>query len=480
MTKIIPRTFALAAGIALLASPFASRPVLAQDHSQMDHEQPAKPAKKLTKPKKKKPAAHDMHAMSHENMPGMDHGSMPGMDHAGGHGGHDMKGFLGPYGMGREGSGTSWQPDTSPHEGIHAQYGEWMTMWHAMFNGVYDNQGGPRGDTKTFVSGMVMAMAQRQVEASTFGFRAMLSPEPFMGASGYPNLLATGETADGRTHLVDRQHPHDLFMELAATYSYQFTKTSSVFLYAGLPGEPALGPSAFMHRTSGLDNPEAPVTHHWLDSTHITFGVLTAGVVLDTVKLEASTFRGREPDQYCYDIEAPQFDSYSARATWNPTSELSMQVSAGHITSPEALVPTVNENRVTASLSYTKPFSDGDLWATTLAWGRKYNSPGNTLDGYLAESELIFKNGITLFARAERVQNGELLERGEVVTGIVTPHPVFTVSKFSTGGIYDFIRTQNIKFGLGALASRYGIPDALKPEYGDPTSYMIFVRLKIQ
>src|SRR6476660_5440969 len=116
MIKIIPRTFALAAGIALLASPFASRPVLAQDHSQMHHEQPAKPAKKLTKPKNKKPAAHDMHSMSHENM--------PGMDHAGGHGGHDMKGFLGPYGMGREGSGTSWQPDTSPHEGIHAQYGE--------------------------------------------------------------------------------------------------------------------------------------------------------------------------------------------------------------------------------------------------------------------------------------------------------------------------------------------------------------------
>jgi hypothetical protein len=421
-----------------------------------------------------------MHSMSHEQPSRMDHGSMSGMDHAGGHGGHEMKGFLGPYGMGREGSGTSWQPDTSPHQGIHAQYGDWMTMWHALFNGVYDNQGGPRGDTKTFASGMVMAMAQRQVEASTFGFRAMLSPDPFMGASGYPNLLATGETADGRTHLIDRQHPHDLFMELAATYSYQFAKTSSMFLYAGLPGEPALGPPAFMHRTSGLDNPEAPITHHWLDSTHITFGVLTAGVVLDTVKLEASTFRGREPDQYRYDIEAPKFDSYSARATWNPTKELSMQVSWGHIESPEQLVPMVNENRVTASLSYTKQFNEGDLWATTLAWGRKYNSPGNTLDGYLAESELIFRNGITLFARAERVQNDELLERGEIVTGFVTSHPVFTVSKVSAGGIYDFVRTQNMKFGVGALASRYGIPDALKSEYGDPTSYMIFARLKIQ
>jgi hypothetical protein len=141
--------------------------------------------------------------------------NMPGMDHAAEHAGHQMKGFLGPYSMSREGSGTSWQPDTSPHNGIHGQYGEWMTMWHAMFNGVYDNQGGQRGDTKGFVSGMVM-MAQRQIENSTFGLRAMMSPEPFMGAEGYPNLLATGETADGKTHLVDRQHPHDLFMECAS------------------------------------------------------------------------------------------------------------------------------------------------------------------------------------------------------------------------------------------------------------------------
>jgi hypothetical protein len=229
-----------------------------------------------------------------------------------------------------------------------------------------------------------------------------------------------------------------------------------------------------------LDNPEAPITHHWLDSTHITFGVLTAGVVLDTVKLEASAFRGREPDQYRFDIEAPKLDSYSARASWNPTNEISMQVSWGHLESPEQLEPTVNENRVTASLSYTKQFGDGNLWATTLAWGRKYNAPGNVLDGYLAESELIFKNGITIFGRAERVQNDELLERGEIVTGFEAPHPVFTVSKVSVGGIYDFIHVQYMKFGVGALVSRYGIPEALKPEYGDPTSYMIFARLKIQ
>lgn len=475
--------FATAAeGIALVASPLSLRISFAQDHSQMHHEQdaPAITAVKQVKTKTKRPAK----LMSVK--PATEHGKHSGPDvggehgNGGAHGSHEMKGFLGPYGMGREGSGTSWEPDISPHAGIHAQYGDWMTMWHALFNGVYDNQGGPRGDTKTFLSGMVMGMAERQYDSNTFGLRAMVSPDPFMGASGYPNLLATGETADGRMHLVDRQHPHDLLMELAGTYSYQFAKTSSVYLYAGLPGEPALGPPAFMHRTSGLDNPEAPITHHWLDSTHIVFGVLTTGIVLDALKLEASTFRGREPDQYRYDIEAPKFDSYSARASWNPTKELSMQVSWAHIESPEQLAPAVNENRITASLAYTTQFGDGNLWATTVAWGRKYNSPGNVLDGYLAESELIFKNGITLFGRAERVQNDELLERGEIVIGVESPHPVFTVSKLSVGGIYDFVRTEHTKFGLGALASRYGIPDVLKSEYGDPTSYMVFVRLKVQ
>ena len=219
------------------------------------------------------------------------------------------------------------------------QYGEWQTMYHALFNVVYDHQGGPRGGDKTFASGMFMGMAQRPLGDGTLGLRAMLSPDPFMGANGYPLLLATGETANGRTPLIDRQHPHDLFMELATTYSYNITKNSSVFLYAGLPGEPALGPPAFMHRTSGMDIPEAPITHHWLDSTHITFGVVTAGVVLDTWKVEASAFKGREPDQYRYDIEAPQLDSFSGRVSWNPIRELSLQASWGRLHSPEQLEP---------------------------------------------------------------------------------------------------------------------------------------------
>ena len=161
--------------------------------------------------------------------------------------------------------------------------------------------------------------------------------------------------------------------------------TDAVFLYLGLPGEPALGPPAFMHRASSMDLPEAPITHHWLDSTHITYGVLTGGYVLDKFKVEVSGFRGREPDQHRYDIEHPALDSLSTRLTWNPIPDLSAQVSWGYLHSPEQLEPNVNENRLTASFTYNKPFGDGNNWATTFAWGRKMNQPGHTLDGFLLD-----------------------------------------------------------------------------------------------
>jgi hypothetical protein len=410
------------------------------------------------------PASDTAQHGGHPNMSGMDHTTV---DH--------MMGYLGPYSMSREGSGTSWLPDSTPMEGIHQTFGEWQTMSHALINLVYDHQGGPRGANKTFVSGMIMGMAQRPLGDATFGVRAMLAPDPLMGPNGYPLLLATGETADGRNHLIDRQHPHDLFMELAATLSYPVTATSSVFLYAGLPGEPALGPPAFMHRTSGADIPEAPITHHWLDSTHITFGVVTAGLVLDRWKIEASAFRGREPDQYRYDIEAPKLDSYSARLSFNPTRDLSMQVSWGHIRSPEALDPDVNENRLTASATYTRPFGTNNVWSSTVAWGRKMLNPGDTLDGYLVESALIFDKTYTLFARAERVEENELTEG---ISGL--DHHIFTVGKVTVGGIYDIPVREHLKLGIGASVSRSFLPGELKPLYdGNPTAYMLFARLKV-
>jgi hypothetical protein len=388
-----------------------------------------------------------------------------------------MKAFLGPYQMTREASGTSWAPDSTPHEGTPASIGDWMLMGHGLINVVYDRQGGLRGGEKGFVGGMLMGMAQRQFGDGTLGFRAMVSPDPFMGPSGYPLLLATGETADGQLHLVDRQHPHDLFTELAATYSYNVAANSSVFLYAGLPGEPALGPPAFMHRTSGMDNPEAPISHHWLDSTHITFGVVTAGLIVDRWKIEASAFRGRESDQHRFDIEAPKLDSFSARLSWNPIRELSMQVSYGHIHSPEQLAADVNEDRITASATYTQTlWNDALLWSSTVAWGRKLLRPGGTLDAFLFESALVYRKTYTLFARAERVDENELFHDVPGLEG-----RIFTVNKLTLGAIYDIPVQEHVKLGVGALMSVYGIPGEIKPYYGgSPTSFMFFARVKVQ
>ena len=211
----------------------------------------------------------------------------------------------------------------------------------------------------------------------------MLSPDPLMGKRGYPLLLASGETANGIDRLIDRQHPHDFFMELSASVSQNIGPKSSVFLYGGLPGEPAFGPPAFMHREAILDSPEAPISHHWLDSTHISFGVLTAGVVLDRVKLEVSRFNGREPDQHRWNIETGPLDSTAVRLSWNPTAELSLQGSWGHFDEPEQLEPGVDQKRWSASALYAR-----EDRARTGSWRRRW--PGGA-----RRSSTMTRNGTT-------------------------------------------------------------------------------------
>jgi hypothetical protein len=398
---------------------------------------------------------------------------MPGMAPGMTMGAHTMgMGALGTYPMGREASGTSWQPEVSPHEGLHIMSGPWMVMVHATIDGVYDWQQGQRGDEKAFVSGMVMAMAKRDFGlTNTLQLRAMLAPDPLMGKSGYPLLLATGETANGVTPLIDRQHPHDLFMELSGALSHRFTDKDSVFVYAGLPGEPAFGPPAFMHRLSIMDSPEAPISHHWLDSTHITFGVMTAGYVHDDWKFEVSRFRGREPDQHRWDIETGPLDSTAARISWNPAPEWSLQASWADVTSPEELHPEENVRRWSASAIYTKALAGGGWWSTTAAWGRRTSEHGD-LDGYALESALHPNAAWTLFARAERVATDELSDAPEA----------FTVGKVSAGAIRDFQVAPHWSVGFGGLYAVDVVPSGLRAAYGraEPAGAMGFVRLKLR
>jgi hypothetical protein len=377
-------------------------------------------------------------------------------------------GILGNYPMTRDSSGTSWQPDNSAHGAVHMMSDGWMLMGHVMLFGVYDSQSGPRGDDKAFLEGMLMGAARRDLEhGDTINLRAMLSPDPLMGRSGYPLLLASGETANGTTPLIDRQHPHDLVMELSGSYTHRFDDADSLFLYAADPGEPALGPPAFMHRPSGMDIPDAPITHHWLDSTHIVFGVATVGFVHDDWKLEVSQFTGREPDQFRYDFDPVRFDSTSARASWNPAPQWSLQVSFGHLVSPEQLAPQLNENRTTASATYVSALADDSSLAATLAWGLKQESDGTNLNGLLLESEYAI-GPWTAFARAEWEENNELDAFDRIAR----------IGALTVGGIHDWPVADHLKLGVGALYAFDFVSSAVVPSYGDtPHGAMAFLRL---
>jgi hypothetical protein len=291
---------------------------------------------------------------------------------------------------------------------------------------------------------------------------------------GYPLLFQTGETADGRTPLIDRQHPHDLFMELSGSYSLPIAARRSVFVYAGLPGEPALGPPTYMHRFSGSENPEAPLLHHWLDSTHIAFGVVTLGYINRNLKLEVSSFRGREPDENRYNIETGPLDSWSARVSWNWGESWSMQGSFGHIHSPEQLEPGRNIDRTTLSVSYDRPLGPGN-WQTTLAWGRNASAQRETTSGFLLESAATVSSRDTLFARIETVQKDELFLQGDPLAG-----RLFRVNKIGVGYIRDFDFDLGFKIGVGVEGSKHFIAPELAGAYGnDPASYWLFVRAKL-
>jgi hypothetical protein len=381
-----------------------------------------------------------------------------------------MTGALGPYPTTREASGTAWQPDDTPHAGAHVTAGAWALMGHAILFGVYDRQSGPRGGEKAFLAGMAMGTARRPLGPGILQLRASLSPDALMGRRGYPLLLAAGETANGVDPLLDRQHPHDLFMELSASYALRLSGRSSLFVYAGLPGEPAFGPPPFMHRLPAMASPEAPISHHWLDSTHISFGVVTAGLVAGDVKLEASRFNGREPDQRRFGIETGPLDSTALRLSWNPARTLSLQASWARLIGPEQLAPAEDQTRWSASALYNQPLGRRARWATTLAWGRRSGGDGH-LDAFALESA-VTRGPWTLFGRAERTENAEL-DGGH-------HGPAFDVGKLSLGVLHDFRAAPHLRLGVGALWAFNFVPASLEPSYaGDRDGAMIFLRVAI-
>lgn len=392
------------------------------------------------------------------------------------HEGLGMHGMYGTYPMGEDATGTSWMPASTRMPGIHRMPDQWLLMSHGFLMAICDDQGGPRGGKKFFSENMFMFTAQKDFGDSTFALRNMISIEPAtIGCNGYPLLLQTGETCNGVTPLIDRQHPHDFLMELAVVYTYRFSPEHSLFAYFGYPGEPALGPPAYIHRFSAFFNPEAPITHHWLDSTHIVFGVATVGYVHDWLKIDASIFTGREPDQHRWDLDASQFDSYSARLSINPTENIAAQISYGWIKSPEQLEPNVNTHRTTASISYNKAW-EANNWQITAAWGLNSNSPGPSLNACLLESAIELNNRHVLFGRAEYAAKDELF---------VLPNPnatkVSNVGKLDLGYLFEFPLIPYTLWGLGFVGSASFVPSSIKSAYGGtPLSCMAFLRIELK
>ena len=383
--------------------------------------------------------------------------------------------------MGQMGSGTSWQPASTRMNMLHKTSGDWLLMFH--YNAVVgvNSQGGPRGVTKFESANWFMPMAFRKVGPGTVELRGMFSFEPFtFPPGGSPLLFQTGETYKGQP-IVNAQHPHDLFMELSASYTVPVGDRATWFAYFGYPGEPALGPTAFMHRASASENPAAALSHHLQDSSHISFGVFTTGFTYRWFKLEASLFNGREPDENRYDFEAHRWNSRSARLSFAPNSNWSMQISHGLLRNPEALEPG-DVRRTTASVSYNKSLARGN-WASSLIWGRNHENHGGeifNLKGYVAESTVNFLDKNYLYTRLELVNKNALLRDADrALLGITDHHPSFRIGAYTFGGARDLYTTEKLRVAIGGDATFYSKPAILDRIYGtNPVSYRFFLRFR--
>jgi Heavy metal binding domain len=378
--------------------------------------------------------------------------------------------------MSRESSGTSWLPDSTPMYGRMFMFGESMLMLHGAIFPRYTNVSTRRGDDRIDAPNWIMGMYSHPLgQNAQLGTRLMMSLDPLTeGGRGYPLLFQTGESWH-ESPLHDRQHPHDLFDELSISFSQKFDSDLSAYFYFGYPGEPSLGPPTFMHRLSAMDDPDAPIGHHWQDSTHITFGVATLGAQWRNLKVEGSIFTGREPDENRYDFDRPRFDSFSGRISWNPTQNLALQFSHGYIKSPEALHPETKIHRTTASAIYNLPLGPDSNWSNTFVWGQNNATDEGKTQSFLIESN--YQRGRdTVYLRWEHVEKSG----HELVLDAADESRIFPVSGYTIGYIRDLSHGKGLDVGLGTQFTINDRPDSLGRYYGDDLGYgfQFFLRIR--
>lgn len=385
--------------------------------------------------------------------------------------------------MTRNGSGTGWQPDATPMYAYMKHGSKWNYMLHGSvflrYTAQNFNHEGKKGsDSKFSVPNWFMGMAQRQVgKNGLLNLRTMVSLDRiFDGGAGYPLLFQSGESWKGQP-LIDCQHPHDLISELSVAYTQRLTGKLDLTIYAGYPGEPALGPTAFMHRMSAFNNPDAVLGHHWQDATHITFGVVTAGVRYGKFKLEGSTFTGREPDENRFDFDKPRFNSYSYRLLFNPSANWALQASRGFIKSPEPREPNENVDRTTASVQHSGQLGGENKWiSSTLVWGLNDAGAHHKEHSVLAESNLQLDRW-AVYGRYEWVQKS-VDELGLTTSLGELGYEMFPVSIFSLGLNRQIVSFGNTLLQAGGQLSLYKIDRPLAASYGKtPLSGQVYLRI---
>lgn len=384
--------------------------------------------------------------------------------------------------LNRLGSGTGWLPDAAPHRGYMFHTDEWQFMVHGNVFLTYNKQDvadeGTRGDSFFYSTNWLMGMGSRKIgEKGLFRFNVMLSLEPVtVGGAGYPLLFQSGETWNGNP-LVDHQHPHDIISELSVMYIHEFSNTVSAFAYFGYPGEPALGPVAFMHRPSGIVNPNTPIGHHWQDATHVTFGVGTLGFTVNDFKVEGSIFTGTEPDEDRYNFDEPRFNSYSLRLSYNLFENWAFQVSRAWIYDAHSTGPREDLNRTTASVIHTTQLGNDTFLNSTAVWGFNSTINGHHPDShsFLLESALQMIT-TTLYGRYEFVEKStEDLLLDEDIFGHGN---LYGVNAITLGLQQKLTKFWNTNLSLGAQATMYITPDGLEEVYGDnPWGLQVYLRL---
>jgi hypothetical protein len=410
--------------------------------------------------------------MDHQSMGqhSMDHGAM----------GHDHPATLIETILQHVDSGTDVEPASLAHQAWMLTRGNWDFMVHGAVFVNEIQQSGPRGGDKFFGQSWFMGSAQHDAGSGKFTARAMLSLDPaLISARRYPELFQLGETAFGNP-IVDGQHPHDFFMELAAIYDWKIGEHSLLSFYAAPIGDPALGPPAYAHRASASEDPIAVLGHHMQDSTHIADEVVTAGYAYRVVRVEVSGFHGREPNENRWNIDAGAIDSWSARLTVSPTPNWSGQFSLGTLKSPEALSPLEDLRKMTASVGYNRPIPRGS-WASSLVWGRNRSlATGEVLNSYLLESTLYFLSHNAVWGRIENVDRTNLLLLGENPEPAgFEEHFLARIQAYTAGYDREFPVLPHFSTAIGAQATFYGKPDSLNAIYGvHPTGVVMFVRIR--